>query len=275
MTETKSVTKSAPVTNNRSFWQKVRLRLLRKSALGSTYLRGEERLKDLGFRLNKANADAKYQDFSQCQSMADFFEFSVQNFGPHQVQSEITGFLEFAAQINPQSACEIGTAAGGTTFLLGQSLQSVRHMIGVDLTVRNKSKLRFFVRPTRQISLVTGSSYDPVIFAQVQQILADHKLDLLFIDGDHNYDGVKQDFLLYRHLVRPGGIIAFHDIMPDYMTRYGQNTGNWAGDVPKLWQRIKDLYPQHHEFVADRNQDGLGIGAIVYDPDVQIPLDLI
>jgi len=34
---------------------------------------------------------------------------------------------------------------------------------------------------------------------------------VLFPDGDHSYEGVKRDFEMYSPLVRPGGIIAFHD----------------------------------------------------------------
>ncbi len=37
-------------------------------------------------------------------------------------------------------------------------------------------------------------------------------IDALFIDGDHAYKAVLQDWLLYSPLVRPGGIIAFHDV---------------------------------------------------------------
>ncbi|MEJ8545123.1 class I SAM-dependent methyltransferase [Brevibacillus borstelensis] len=35
----------------------------------------------------------------------------------------------------------------------------------------------------------------------------------LFIDGDHRYEGVKQDILLYTPKVAKNGIIAFHDYM--------------------------------------------------------------
>jgi hypothetical protein len=31
---------------------------------------------------------------------------------------------------------------------------------------------------------------------------------------------------MYSPLVRKGGIIAFHDIIPDYYTRYGIKTGS-------------------------------------------------
>ena len=34
---------------------------------------------------------------------------------------------------------------------------------------------------------------------------------LLWIDGDHSYEAVKQDFLLWERFVAPGGVIAFHD----------------------------------------------------------------
>lgn len=36
-------------------------------------------------------------------------------------------------------------------------------------------------------------------------------LDLVFIDGDHSYEGVKQDISLWLPKVRSGGIISGHD----------------------------------------------------------------
>ena len=37
------------------------------------------------------------------------------------------------------------------------------------------------------------------------------KIDILFIDGDHSYSGVLNDFMLYERLVRKGGYIVFDD----------------------------------------------------------------
>ena len=42
-------------------------------------------------------------------------------------------------------------------------------------------------------------------------VLEDIKIDLLFIDGDHSYEGVKKDFELYSQLLTPNGIIIIHD----------------------------------------------------------------
>jgi hypothetical protein len=42
------------------------------------------------------------------------------------------------------------------------------------------------------------------------------KIDVLFIDGDHSYEGVKQDFELYSNILSDNGIIIIHDTDPDY-----------------------------------------------------------
>ena len=96
---------------------------------------------------------------------------------------------------------------------------------------------------------------------KIEGILRDNKVDFLFIDDDHSYEGVKKDFEMYSPLVRKGGIIAFHDIIPDYYTKYGIKTGSWAGEVYKFWNEIKEKY-EHLEIIKDRNQDAFGIGVL-------------
>ncbi len=38
--------------------------------------------------------------------------------------------------------------------------------------------------------------------------------DFILVDGDHTYEGVRQDVLNYYPLLAPGGIMAFHDYLP-------------------------------------------------------------
>jgi predicted O-methyltransferase YrrM len=75
-------------------------------------------------------------------------------------------------------------------------------------------------------------------------------LDFLFIDGDHSYEGVKKDWEMYSPLVRKGGLIAFHDIAPNY------DSGS-----RKFYNEIKDGF-EHVEFVEDAEQDIMGIGVL-------------
>ncbi len=47
-------------------------------------------------------------------------------------------------------------------------------------------------------------------------IRQDIKIDILFIDGDHSYDGVKKDFDLYSTILSEKGIIIIHDTDSEY-----------------------------------------------------------
>ena len=47
-------------------------------------------------------------------------------------------------------------------------------------------------------------------------IRQDIKIDVLFIDGDHSYEGVKLDFELYSKILSPKGIILIHDTDSEY-----------------------------------------------------------
>jgi predicted O-methyltransferase YrrM len=39
-------------------------------------------------------------------------------------------------------------------------------------------------------------------------------VDFIFIDGDHSYEGLKNDWLAWTPLVASGGIVALHDSVP-------------------------------------------------------------
>lgn len=47
-------------------------------------------------------------------------------------------------------------------------------------------------------------------------VLQDIKIDFLFIDGDHTYEGVKKDFDLYSKLLSENGLIIIHDTDENY-----------------------------------------------------------
>jgi cephalosporin hydroxylase len=254
-----------------NFIGKVSRRLQRIPAIRWLGSRAENRLRARRFLGDRQRA---LERFNKCAAPADYLALSNEILGAHQFAGEIVPFLEFAKSKAPRRVAEIGTAMGGTNFLLTHALPKIEMMVGVDLFVANQSILRAFAQPGQTLHFVSASSYAPATVDQVGRLLGGQPLDVLFIDGDHTYEGARKDFARYRQFVRPGGLIAFHDIVPDYLTRFGRRTGRWAGEVPVLWADLKVHYP-HHEFIEDPEQDGLGIGVIEYDPRVVLPSELV
>jgi predicted O-methyltransferase YrrM len=154
---------------------------------------------------------------------------------------------------------EIGTFLGGTLCILCRLSAPCAVIISVDLPGGEfgggQSKLRSLLYHTfgksfQRMHLIRGDSHSEEVAARVRHIA--QSLDVLFIDGDHTYDGVKHDFLSYSPLVRPGGIVAFHDIAEHPMKA--------GGDVPRFWNEVKTSH-RHEEIVENREQ-GLGIGVL-------------
>ncbi len=67
-------------------------------------------------------------------------------------------------------------------------------------------------------------------------------IDLLFIDGDHSYEGVKSDWEAFAPHVNPFGVVVFHDTTWD-LERGPEWDGNRLG-VPQFLEELRaDGYP--------------------------------
>jgi predicted O-methyltransferase YrrM len=181
------------------------------------------------------------------------------HFTPIQVREEISGFLNLLARRPPATVLEIGSENGGTLFLLARAAAPDAHIISLDLPADRsypawrENLYRKFAGGRQHMDIVRADSHAPATLEKVRALLGNRKLDLLFIDGDHSYEGVKMDFEMYSHLVARDGIIAFHDIVD------GPETA--VGGVPKFWRELKPGR-QHLEFVKDWKQGGWGIGVL-------------
>lgn len=223
--------------------------------------------RDLAFTLKAKEADREYRELQRKNTPADRFEFARRIFGISQIEEEINALIEFVSPIKPTSILEIGVESGGNLFLLGESFPTVRKRIAIDLAFRNSAALRRFSRRELETHFLRAQSAAPSTFERVRRILGGDKIDFLFIDGDHTYEGVRGDFVAYRNLVRPGGIIAFHDVVADHSTKFGIKTEGNTGGVPILWADLASRFPSR-TFIQDPAQDGRGIGALVNSEDV-------
>lgn len=180
-----------------------------------------------------------------------------------QNQPELIALADLLRGRELKRVCEIGTFRGGSLFIWCQLASPDAHVISVDLAGtlfsgghrrRSLPFFRSFRQPKQRLDFVRGDSHAPAVRAQVAALLGDQRLDFLFIDGDHTYEGVKKDFEDYGPLVRPGGLIAFHDIV--------RNDDKPEIEVWKLWQEIEQQR-ESVEFVdPDSRAPRMGIGVV-------------
>lgn len=192
--------------------------------------------------------------------------FGTRSLTATQKENEMIRLLAIASKLRLKSVVEIGTGNGGTFYMLCKAAERDAILLTIDLQNDWKRAvlLRSCSKRGQRIHVIRGNSQEQKTFEKVIRELGSKELDLLFIDGDHSLAGVARDFELYSKLVRPGGVIAMHDISPDYRTRYGIETGSNTGDVPLFWNAIKSGW-RCQELVDDHNQDGAGIGIIEWD----------
>lgn len=178
------------------------------------------------------------------------------------MKEELIGLLRILAKLRPAVILEIGTANGGTFFLFSRVASPDGVLISVDLPSGRFGGgypewriplYKSFATHNQQISLIRKDSHALSTLRAVRAVLEGRRLDLLFIDGDHTYEGVKKDFQMYSPLVRKGGIVAFHDVC--------RGPSADVGEIYKFWNEIKHAYV-HQEIIDSYDQKGYGIGVL-------------
>lgn len=184
-------------------------------------------------------------------------------FGMFQHRQEVTEFLIWCDLIAGPMArvIEIGGHRGGTaamfcSFIEHGSVISIDKPdgewggIGYDQAAKRNEVLHEKYCP-KFIGLL-ADSHSPRTSDDIHRVFPYESVDLLFIDGDHSYVGVQQDYVQYEKFVRVGGVIAFHDINDTNLHR------ERGVQVPEFWQSIAD---EKFEFTI--RADWGGIGAVI------------
>ncbi len=186
------------------------------------------------------------------------FDYAHGFFAPIQVEEELVKLVDDVRQLAPKTVLEIGTSMGGTLYLWTRLAQADATVVSVDLPHGKfgggYSPLRTplyqsFQRASQSLHLLRANSHDPATFTEVKQLFGGKPVDFLFIDGDHTYEGVKHDWNLYSPLVRPGGLVAFHDIAMNY-----DDT-----QVKQFWDELKPTVNHREYAYHPRGFYGIGV----------------
>ena len=166
-----------------------------------------------------------------------------------QENNELKSLSERVIKHKPKVIVEIGTWNGGTFFVWSRIFPYVRKIISIDLPdgqygggydIKRIKFFREFISDRKNTAMyfIRGDSKSSESVTRLKEILGDDKIDFLYLDGDHTYEGIKKDFEIYSYLMSDDGLIGFHDI----------NTFKDGHEVYKYWNEIKKDY-KYEEFI--------------------------
>jgi predicted O-methyltransferase YrrM len=181
---------------------------------------------------------------------------------PMQSQVEFAELYARVLKLQPRVVAEIGTCHGGTLYLWCQASHPEATLISIDLPGGEFGGgyrdcrapfYREFPQPGQTLHLLREDSHAAATAERIRALIP-QPVDFLFIDGDHTYAGVKRDFELYSGLVRPGGLIALHDI--------AQRPRQPEIEVWQFWQELKTRHPVQEALDHTPTGRTIGIGML-------------
>ena len=131
---------------------------------------------------------------------------------------------------------EIGRFKGGSTIVFASALPDGVELWSYDLHVA--------LRPDMPGAELDAELHDALarygLDGKVHLVVADSRtvdppaepLELLFIDGDHSYEGARADFERWSAFVRPGGHLLFHDAV---------DTGGYGNVYPGVARLVAEV----------------------------------
>lgn len=178
------------------------------------------------------------------------------HFSCPQNQDELARMLEHVR--GKTSLLEIGSSFGGTLKRMASVMPKGARIVSVDLACDSTPK---FLNPLASlkdtcrklgllgatVDLIVGDSHSPDVVAAVSQHAP---FDFGFIDGDHSYEGVKQDWENYGPLCK---VVGLHDI------------GGPVEGCTRFWNELKASGEYRTEEYISLGSPMFGIGIVFRD----------
>jgi predicted O-methyltransferase YrrM len=134
-------------------------------------------------------------------------------------------YQKTAAQIHNGTILEIGNHHGlSISYIVGTCRKNNNTIYAIDCANHPE-----FIINLNQWSATSFVHFIQSDSRQAAPRFADQTFDLIFIDGDHSYQGVKADIQAWKDKLKPSGILAGHDYQP----------GMWS----EVCQAVDELLP--------------------------------
>ena len=176
-----------------------------------------------------------------------------------QDKAELYDLAKLVKDLRPERVLEIGVCEGGWLWCMEPFFAPGATIIGIDslenpvIRIDNLHGVMARLAKTHPATLIEDISQSDESLAKVKSILGRKELDLLHIDGGHEEERARSDWERYAPLVRPGGIVAIHDV---------RGVGYREQEVDVLWAEIEAV-ENLTTFVLSHRENQMGIGVVI------------
>lgn len=202
-------------------------------------------LQVFGPRLNrKPNLDNMTFDLDASNSLG--FEHLAGLFASNSLNHAVIGMpIRQAAylfgliqQMKARKVIEIGRYKGGSTLLLSVAMKGQGTLWSVDIGEKEVRMFRdgnahSFDDQLRDVCMKLDLKNIEVIVGDSRTLeIETGDVDLVFIDGDHSYEGVKNDFERFGRRVRVGGALLFDDTFDEeFFKTHTESVGRLVREI--------------------------------------------
>jgi predicted O-methyltransferase YrrM len=173
------------------------------------------------------------------EDLAFLFSSNQLNHGVASLQFDEAALLyHLARDVQQGPVAEIGRFKGGSTFIFATALPEGVELWSYDFHVALRPDM-----PGERLDEELRAALDRYDLARkVRLLVADSRtaepppepLELLFVDGDHSYEGAKADLERWGAFVRPGGHLLLHDAV---------DSGGYGNHYPGVARAVSEIGP--------------------------------
>jgi len=192
-----------------------------------------------------ANVDEWPPAVNGFEDLAFLFSSNQLNHGIASLQLDEAALLyRLAREAESGPFAEIGRFKGGSTIIFASALPDGAELWSYDLHVPLRPDV-----PGEQLDRELADALARYgLDRKVHLVVADSRtvdpppetLELLFVDGDHSYEGARADYERWREFVRPGGHLLFHDAV---------DTGRYGNVYPGVARLVREIVARDDGFL--------------------------
>ncbi|WP_447602349.1 class I SAM-dependent methyltransferase [Nitrospira sp. Nam80] len=180
-------------------------------------------LEALGPKLNRRPSldtmpfDLPPAEALQFEDLAGLFASTSLDHGVIAMTIRQTAYLfGLVRRLRPSKIIEIGRYKGGSTLTIAAAMNGYGEFWSIDIgekeaRLHQDSSSRSFDDQIRDLCAKFGLRVTLLVGDSRTIELQTGDVDLVFIDGDHSYDGVRTDFERFGRRVKVGGAVLFDD----------------------------------------------------------------